>query len=184
MIFSATVVAAFALTAMALPSGQVAAPKREGTKLDGRDMLPESLRGLVKRGPEMTLENIAENLARRGMSVNPDSKEFKRQDAASSGCPDPLNTPSFTDTFTCPHTWGMDSNGDCTAGLTQSGDTTSCACYCEVRNSWFPGPESPFLNSACAAGDSCTLSAGNVSIIPVVVVFSYLCTNNYHSLPL
>ncbi|KAI9659540.1 MAG: hypothetical protein M1821_001799 [Bathelium mastoideum] len=60
----------------------------------------------------------------------------------------------------------MDQNGDCPEGLEHTDKTTdTCSSYCEVNNMWYPGPESPFLNSACTAGDSCTLSAGNSTTV-------------------
>ena len=112
-----------------------------------------SLAGPVPLEPSPTTsEMLARSLVQR------------QQTGASSNCPDPLNTPWNTTTTSCPHKNTLDSKGDCTADLTQTDKTTdTCSSYCEINNMWYPGPESPFLNSACTAGDSCTLSAGNVS---------------------
>ena len=88
----------------------------------------------------------------------------ERQDGASTTCPDPLNTPWNTTTYSCPHKNTLDSKGACSDDLTLTDKTIStCSSYCEVNNMWYPGPEAPFLISACTAGDSCTLAVGNVS---------------------
>ncbi|KAI9706880.1 MAG: hypothetical protein M1820_004659 [Bogoriella megaspora] len=93
------------------------------------------------------------------------SSLIERQDGASTTCPDPLNTPWDESTFDCQHKYAMDDKGNCKALFNNDKTTDTCSAYCEVQNSWFPGPESPFLNSACAAGDSCTLAVGNSTSI-------------------
>ena len=84
-----------------------------------------------------------------------------RQTAAAP-CPDPLNMPWATDTYTCPHKVSIDSSGACTDGLALDIWGERCTGYCEVRNSWCPGPEVVFEDSSCQQGDSCTLATAKV----------------------
>lgn len=104
-------------------------------------------------------------------------KLYPRSDAAAADlstrqtgaepCPDPLNTPWDVDDYTCPAANSLDSNGACTAGLKNQGGITGvyCTAYCQIKSTWFPGPEAPFENTECSSGDGCTLAQSKTTTV-------------------